>query len=261
MASTDPKIATQAQWEDLADRVKAAKNIKELTSADYNYPDGSPDGVALWKLDEGLYFMENSVKIYLNTTESTSAGPATILITRSRTNQNSSSQIYVFYSSYITTTVTKSDGTTQGIYTTQRMLGQNDIVDNLASSSTYDPLSANQGRILSDKIVQGESFFTTETETDGKWIDGSTIYKKTISTGTLPNATIKSVVHGISNLSRVIKVEGYAYASNSTGAFHVPLPNSDISVQVVDDTIELYSATDMSWLTESYVTLYYIKSS
>lgn len=39
--------------------------IPELTSADYNYPSGSPDGVALWTKTEGVYVVKAGTKAYV----------------------------------------------------------------------------------------------------------------------------------------------------------------------------------------------------
>ena len=55
------------------------------------------------------------------------------------------------------------------------------------------------------------NYSTSEVDTGFKWIDGKTIYKKTINFGALPNNTSKSVAHGISGLSRVMSIETEAY--------------------------------------------------
>ena len=231
----------------------------ELTSEDYNYPEGAPDGIALWKLEEGMYFTENSVNRYLNTTESTPAGPATILIVKGHNSPTSSTEIYVFCTASVTSTITKADGTTQGFFTVQKMLGQRDIIDNLNSNSSTLTLSAKQGKVLNDKIAQNESFSTAETGTNGTWIDGSPIYKKTIDTGALPNATSKFVQHGVgTSLKRSIKIEGYAYSPNL--GINMTIPDSEIKVQVAGVDIEIYTSTNLSMFTESYVTLYYTKT-
>lgn len=54
-------------------------SVIELTSADYNYPDNNPDGVALWKLDGGLYKAVNA-KVYFNTSTSTTNDGKTFLV-------------------------------------------------------------------------------------------------------------------------------------------------------------------------------------
>lgn len=65
--------------------------------------------------------------------------------------------------------------------------------------------------------------YSTEEKVIGTWIDGSTIYQKTINFGTLPNATSKAVAHGISNLSTVVNLT--ITAKNNSGGFLI-LPYS-----------------------------------
>lgn len=104
--------------------------------------------------------------------------------------------------------------------------------------------------------------YSTDEEVVGTWIDGRTIYRKTIDTGQLPNNTNKSVNHNISNIRRVIMLEGYAYrSSNNTCA---PLPyaaTSSISLTINQTEIIIGTTSDRTGFGESYVTLYYTKTS
>lgn len=112
-----------------------------------------------------------------------------------------------------------------------------------------------------DPIIMDYS--TTEINTGAKWIDGSTIYKKTIDCGSLPNATSKSVSHGISGIGNIIKFEGWA----SDGSSWVPLPlvaTSDtynVQVSVSLTQITLATGQNRSSYLSSYATIYYTKSS
>ena len=98
----------------------------------------------------------------------------------------------------------------------------------------------------------------------GSWIDGAPIYKKTISFGSLPNATSKSVNLGVNNLNRVISVEAWAYRSNNSTWVEIPYTspagNSNIGFTINGQTITLITSTDRTDFTESYFTIYYIKS-
>ena len=50
-------------WE----KVGGSDNFRVLTTADYDYPTNNPNGVALWKLPNGVYVKENKdVKVYNN---------------------------------------------------------------------------------------------------------------------------------------------------------------------------------------------------
>ena len=113
-----------------------------------------------------------------------------------------------------------------------------------------------------DPIIMDYS--TTEINTGAKWIDGSVIYKKTINTGTLPNATMAHISHGISGISAIIKFEGWA-TDGSTSWVPLPLVSSDssydVEVAATATEVTLSSAQNRSGYSSSYVTLYYTKSS
>ena len=110
-----------------------------------------------------------------------------------------------------------------------------------------------------------EGYSTEETVSGGTWIDGSTIYKKTINFGALPNAANKAVAHGISNLNCVIRVE--AIADYGTGNTKFPIPfsspaglESSVALTIESSTIGIRTGNDRSGAT-AYVTIYYTKSS
>lgn len=122
------------------------------------------------------------------------------------------------------------------------------------------------GTITSDNIdwtTTAQSYSTTEMDTGATWIDGKHIYKKTINCGALPNATTKTVAHGISNIGLVVKYEAIAtYGSNST---QIPIPfvsdnlYAQVALRVEANDIVLWCQVDRSPAT-SYVTLYYTKT-
>lgn len=95
----------------------------------------------------------------------------------------------------------------------------------------------------------------------GKWIDGSTIYEKTVDIGNLPNATSKSVAHGITNLDKVISIEGFARGGNN----RVPLPyvatvsTNNVAVSANNTNIAITAGGDSSSYS-GYVTLRYTKA-
>lgn len=109
-------------------------------------------------------------------------------------------------------------------------------------------------------------YSTSEINTGAKWINGSYIYKKTINTGPLPNAGETNTPHNITNLSKIIKMEGYAYRSIDGKFLPLPFPglpsfNTTIDISVVNGNVRFFNASDMSAFAESYITLYYTKSS
>jgi len=102
-------------------------------------------------------------------------------------------------------------------------------------------------------------YSTSEVDTKVKWIDGKTIYRKTINYGTLPDTTTQFVNHNISSLGNVIKIEGFM----TEGTVWRTLPYADgafSSVYVTTTQVGIYTTADMTaW--SAYVTLYYTKSS
>lgn len=99
----------------------------------------------------------------------------------------------------------------------------------------------------------------------GKWIDGSTLYEKTVNCGGVPNSASKTVAHNISNLDNIIEIKGVAIRENTAW---YPLPfnnvsnvNANIAIDVNATNIVIRTAIDYSVFTQSYVTLRYTKTS
>lgn len=131
----------------------------------------------------------------------------------------------------------------------------------------HDGTGIAAGAITADKID-----FTTfadcslsEIDTGAKWIDGKKIYKKTISCGALPNTGVKNIAHGISNISRILKMDGYAYHSSNQVTIPLQFVSTTAINSVVVNTsgsnIVITTGIDRSSFTESYITLYYTKTS
>lgn len=111
-----------------------------------------------------------------------------------------------------------------------------------------------------------QSFSTSEINTGTTWIDGSTIYKKTVNTGAL-DSNNKITKHGISGIKQVIKMEGFAIATSpSTGTTYVSLPRAHkdnehdgISFEVYGNIVSVVVGTNNVFY-DSYVTIYYTKT-
>lgn len=100
-----------------------------------------------------------------------------------------------------------------------------------------------------------------EIDTHTTWIDGKTIYKKTVKTGLISSGT-KQKVHGIENLVTVVKMEGIAINTNRE---FVVLPRSHkdnehdgISLQLLGDNIKIVAGA-FNEFADSYITVYYTK--
>lgn len=117
------------------------------------------------------------------------------------------------------------------------------------------------------RAVGGSSMhnYSTDEHVVGTWIDGSTLYEKTVDFGALPNNTTKTVAYNISNLNNIVDVKGIAY--NQNGARPLPFvddaaKNGDVLLDTIKSSgvVRIISHTDLSSLT-GYVTLQYTKSS
>lgn len=118
------------------------------------------------------------------------------------------------------------------------------------------------GTNIGNGVIQAFNFSSEETIA-GKWVDGKTIYKKTVNFGNLPNNSTKRVAHGIAKLDRIIKVEqsvtnapwdekGAVFlSSTSVAPFNFYLSNTEVVVVTKDNRSQ---AT-------AYFTLYYTKTS
>lgn len=112
------------------------------------------------------------------------------------------------------------------------------------------------------ELAAKEGYSETEIDTGTKWIDGSTIYKKTISIGALPNSASKNVSHGITGLKFLVSISGITY--NPTAKYFFPLPfseteNSPISIQVNLTNVIISTHLDRRAFTIGYVTMLYTK--
>lgn len=98
-------------------------------------------------------------------------------------------------------------------------------------------------------------------------IDGNNLrYRKVIDFGALPNTAVKSVAHGISNLSMIKKIEIVGYDSNGSMWFPIPFvpsasmySNASCSARIDNTNINIFTTSDWSNFTAE-VTLEYTKS-
>lgn len=73
-----------------------------------------------------------------------------------------------------------------------------------------------------DFMNKSTGYSTNEVKTGKTWLDGKTIYRKTVNLGALPNTSTLAVNHDIQNVERFISITGMALrASNNT---NMPLP-------------------------------------
>lgn len=132
-------------------------DIKKLTEEDYDYPSTNPTKIAGWNLDPGFYTVEGSNvlisrvpnenhtlsfdtgDIFIKTTEAAEVTPLT--------------QPNYLYSQHKNNFL----GFYHGEDGKDLVLSSQEVIDNCSTTSTTVPLSANQGKILSDRISALES--------------------------------------------------------------------------------------------------------
>ena len=140
----------------------------------------------------------------------------------------------------------------------------NNIVDSAVTTAKLA-----DGAVTSQKIdwtTINNSYSTSEVDTNMKWIDGKTIYKKTVDVGQLPSAAgAKTVAHSISNFGKVIRMEGAAINTSNTTSYMLPYSDKDgatysIGVTANSTNVSVSVGRDRSALDECYVTIYYTKS-
>jgi len=156
----------------------------------------------------------------------------------------------------------QQNGTTVGTFTANQ--STNTTVNLAGGIYADDPTSpANPDGWITPSDIDWSTFtYSTSEQRVGTWINGKPVYKKTVSTGAMPNNTRKQVAHGISNLGFIISMSGAAYG-NST---YLPIPYADttsansLGIYASSTDLIIFTGQNMSYLTTSYITLYYTKT-
>lgn len=137
------------------------------------------------------------------------------------------------------------------------------------TQAEYDALSEEEKMngttyYITDASNRQNDVYSTSEQPIGTWVDGKTIYRKTVAFGSLPNATLKTVAHGISNLGYVVKIEGSCLQSTEYKNIPLMYRGADSTYNVefaVDATyIKVSSNQDRAFITCPYVTIYYTKN-
>jgi len=150
--STDIPLAAY-QGKVLNDKISNIQSlIRNLSSADYDYPDNNPAGVALWRLSDGIYHSPELVKVYPTSAQSLAFTTSSFFIKVSG-GPNDAVQLYTMTGAgghirYFWVDPTTGDCTDIN----QVFLKGNDCVDNLLATTINRPLSANQGKVLKETI-------------------------------------------------------------------------------------------------------------
>lgn len=111
---------------------------------------------------------------------------------------------------------------------------------------------------------EGIKYSTTE-QVVGEWIDGKPLYSKTVNFGALPNKSTKEVAHNISDLDAIVAVKGIAFLNDNSTFYPLPYTSPDalgdnILLIVTKTLIRIMTGYNRSNLTNSYITVYYTKT-
>lgn len=150
---------------------------------------------------------------------------------------------------------------TRGDFFTGSPLPANTVDTQAISNNAVTTGKMNNGAVTAAKTAFGGNYSTSEVDTGFTWVDGKTIYKKTINFGTLPNNTSTNVAHGVTGVSAFISNSGYAVSSTT----FLPLPYAataaanSIQLAVSGNNINIQTGTDRTGFS-AYVTLFYTKT-
>lgn len=141
-----------------------------------------------------------------------------------------------------------------------------DAKTNNAKFLLYDPTGTTDleknPTMSADEII-AEEVYTTSEAAIGSY-NGSTLYRKTVDFGALPNNTSKDVAHNITNLSRVVNTKAYAYRSSDGFTiglnFSSPTLENNLNFLTNGTNIRVTSGSNFSSYAECYVTLEYTKT-
>lgn len=162
--STQDLMSQKAVTDAINDSVGGARI---LTTADYNWNSQQNaavepyDCVAIWKLNPGYYYAQPNVISYKITKNDSSKASGGSFLVAWRGADGTNPQVV---------TVVAMEGTNWNIKTVSAQLGdggtygdetqlvtRNEIVDALTSTATNQPLSANQGKLLGDRVTALET--------------------------------------------------------------------------------------------------------
>lgn len=107
--------------------------------------------------------------------------------------------------------------------------------------------------------------YSTDEQIIGTWVDGKTLYEKTIDCGNISASTGKSIAHNISNFGRLVSYDIVALNTAENRWNGIPRVDNDASYQRgfgVDGTnITISQSNNAQALTNCYATIRYTKSS
>lgn len=123
-------------------------------------------------------------------------------------------------------------------------------------------ISTNTSKISAlETTVNNANSYSTSEKVIGTWIDGKKLYRKIINFGALPNSSLKSVNHNISNLNKIVYLTGFAESSQNKGGITLPhATRTPIALYADTTTVDVLSTSDASAYTTTFIIIEYTKT-
>lgn len=99
-----------------------------------------------------------------------------------------------------------------------------------------------------------------EQDTGQKWLNGKSIFKKTIDFGVLPNSTEKAIAHGVTGLDKLVALETNMRHASGTQRIDFTYVTGFALRGVTATTVNIQSNLDLTQYTDCYFTIYYTKN-
>lgn len=112
-------------------------------------------------------------------------------------------------------------------------------------------------------LIDPKNYSLTEQDTGMKWLDGSTVYEKTVAIPAGPNNNTVNTAHGITGIAELVSFTGQI---KNSSPLWITLPHDSgnaagggVGVNVDSTNVSLNAIIDLSAFS-GYVTLRYTKS-
>lgn len=114
-----------------------------------------------------------------------------------------------------------------------------------------------------DYTIESTDNYSTSETLIGKWIDGKDLFQKTIDCGALPNASTKTVAHGITGLGYTVSIAGTSKRPSDGTVISLPRAFNGNCIDILTNSQNILitiSVGNMTAFTQTYVTLKYTKA-
>lgn len=115
---------------------------------------------------------------------------------------------------------------------------------------------------IDEKGLEKTGNYSTDEQEVGTWINGETIFQKTIEIGALTNSTAKTVAHGITGISNIIEISGFYNnpTTHDTIADQYAESTDSIATVATPTNIIVYVHGNFTGFTNCYITIKYTKT-